>query len=93
MANNWNVCQYSVLLMMFACACGLVPGELLHVIADAHIYDRHVPIVRDIIARPQFDAPKVTLRPENDFYAFTASHVKASNYKYNDFDGEIPIAI
>ena len=93
MANNWNVCQYSVLLMMFAAASGLVPGELVHVIADAHIYDRHVPIVRDIIARPQFDAPKVTLKPESDFYAFTASHVKVLNYKYNDFDGEIPIAI
>lgn len=71
-ANNWNVCQYAILLMMVAQVCDMVPGELLHVIADAHIYDRHVDIIRELIARPEHPAPKVWLNPEvKDFYAFT----------------------
>ena len=71
-ANNWNVVQYSALLMMIAQATGFKPGELVHVIADAHIYDRHVPIVEELISRPEFPAPKVTLNPEKtDFYEFT----------------------
>ena len=62
-ANNWNVVQYSLLLMMFAQVSGLKPGELVHVIADAHIYDRHVPLIRELLERPEFPAPKVTLNP------------------------------
>ena len=71
-ANNWNVVQYAALLMMFAQVSGFEPGELVHVIADAHIYDRHIPIVKELIQRPVYPAPKVTLNPEvKDFYKFT----------------------
>ena len=71
-ANNWNVCQYAILLMMVAQSCGMIAGELLHVIVDAHIYDRHVDIVRELIARPQYSAPRVSLNPEvTNFYDFT----------------------
>ena len=63
-ANNWNVVQYSVLVHMLAQVCGLVPGELVHVIADAHIYDRHVPVVEELIRRPQYPAPKFRLNPD-----------------------------
>ena len=67
-ANNWNVCQYAILLMMVAQSVGMIPGVLLHVIADAHIYDRHVDIVRELIERPQYPAPKVSLAPDvHDF--------------------------
>lgn len=62
-ANNWNVCQYAILLMMVAQSCNMIPGELLHVIADAHIYDRHVDVVKELIGRETYPAPKVSLNP------------------------------
>lgn len=93
-ANNWNVVQYSVLLMMLAQVTGLVPGELVHVIADAHIYDRHVPIIRELITRPQFPAPKFELNPEiKDFYDFTVDDIRVIDYKKNEQIRNIPIAI
>ena len=93
-ANNWNVVQYSLLLMMFAQVSGLKPGELVHVIADAHIYDRHVPLIRELLERPEFPAPKVTLNPEiQDFYQFTVRDLKVENYETNPQIRDIPIAI
>ena len=93
-ANNWNVVQYSVLLMMFAQVCGLEPGELVHVIADAHIYDRHVPVIRELIARPQFSAPKFELNPEiKNFYDFTVDDIRVTDYQKNEQIKNIPIAI
>ena len=93
-ANNWNVVQYSVLLMMFAQVCGLEPGELVHVIAAAHIYDRHRPIIRELIARPQFPAPKFELNPEiKDFYDFTVNDIRVTDYQKNEQIKNIPIAI
>ena len=93
-ANNWNVCQYAMLVMMFAQVSGLKPGELVHVIADAHIYDRHVPMVEELIAREGFEAPTVKLDPGvTDFYAFTDSSVTVENYRYHPFPYKIPVAI
>ena len=93
-ANNWNVVQYAALLMMFAQVSGLVPGELVHVIADCHIYDRHIPLVEQMLARDPFDAPAVTLDPAvTDFYAFTKDSLRVENYQYHPFPNTIPIAI
>ena len=93
-ANNWNVVQYSVLLMMLAQVSGLKAGELVHVISDAHIYDRHVDIVKELIERPQYDAPKVRLNPDiKDFYDFTAEDVIVEDYKKNPQVKNIPVAI
>ncbi len=93
-ANNWNVVQYSILLMMFAQVSGLKAGELVHVIADAHIYDRHVDIIKELIQRPQYPAPKVTLNPEiTNFYDFTADDVIIENYQKNPQIKNIPVAI
>ncbi len=93
-ANNWNVVQYSVLVYMMAQVCGLVPGEFVHVIADAHIYDRHIPIMRELIEQPQYEAPKFTLNPEvTDFYKFTTDDLKLENYVYNKKKYDIPVAI
>ena len=93
-ANNWNVAQYSILLMMFAQVCGMIPGELVHVIADAHIYDRHVPIVKELIARPAYPAPAVRLNPEvKDFYAFTTDDLIVENYQHGEQIRNIPIAV
>ena len=93
-ANNWNVCQYSILLMMFAQACGLQAGELVHVIADAHIYDRHVPVIEEIISNAPYDAPKLIVDDKiNDFYKFTPDSFKLENYKYHEFTKKIPIAV
>lgn len=83
-ANNWNVCQYAVLVHMMAQVSGLQAGELLHVIADAHIYDRHVPIVEEIISRSPYDAPTFQLDPAvTDFYQFTPDSVRLENYQYH----------
>ena len=93
-ANNWNVVQYAVLLMMFAHVSGLRPGKLMHVIADAHIYDRHLEIAKDLIKRVSFPAPKVTLNPEiTNFYDFTVDDVIVENYKANEFTTKIPVAV
>ena len=93
-ANNWNVVQYSVLLMMLAQVCGLEAGELVHVIADAHIYDRHIPIIRELIARPQYPAPKFELNPDiKDFYDFTVDDIRVTDYQKNEQIKNIPIAI
>lgn len=93
-ANNWNVCQYAILLMMVAQVCGMIPGELLHVIADAHIYDRHVDIVRELISRETYPAPKVRLNPEvTDFYAFTTADLMVEDYQAGPQVKDIPIAV
>ena len=93
-ANNWNVCQYAVLVHMFAQVCGMKPGELVHVIADAHIYDRHIPIIREMIKRPTYPAPKFWLNPEiKDFYDFTKADVKLLDYQHNDQIKNIPVAV
>lgn len=93
-ANNWNVVQYSILLMMFAQVSGLEPGELVHVISDAHIYNRHVPVIEELIKRPQYTAPKVTLNPAvKDFYEFTTADIIVEDYRTNPQILNIPIAI
>lgn len=93
-ANNWNVVQYSLLLMMMAQVSGLKAGELVHVIADAHIYDRHVGIVKELITRPQYPAPKVRLDPEvTDFYSFTTDDLIIEDYQKNPQIKNIPVAI
>ena len=92
-ASNWNVCQYSALVIMFAKASGLQPGELVHVIADAHIYDRHTDIVKRLIEKEPFPAPKMTVEDITDFYGFTKNSFTAEDYKFHDFTEKIPVAI
>ena len=93
-ANNWNVVQYSALLMMVAQSVNMIPGKLLHVIADAHIYDRHVPIVKELIERPMYDAPIVKLNPDvQDFYLFTEDDFIIENYQHGEQIKDIPIAV
>ena len=93
-ANNWNVCQYAVLLHMLAQVCDMNVGELVHVIADAHIYDRHIPLIEELISRPTYDAPKFSLNPEiKDFYQFTTDDIKVTDYVTGPQVKDIPIAI
>ncbi len=93
-ANNWNVCQYAVLVHMLAQVCDMRVGELVHVIADAHIYDRHVPLVEELITRTPFPAPKFWLNPEvKDFYEFTRDDVKLIDYETGPQIEHIPVAI
>lgn len=93
-ANNWNVVQYSVLLHMLAQVSGLKAGELVHVISDAHIYDRHVPLIKELIKREAYPAPKFKLNPEvKDFYDFTVDDVVIENYQKGPQITNIPIAI
>lgn len=93
-ANGWNVCQYAALLAMMAAACGYEPGELVHVIADAHIYDRHIPIVEELINRPTYPAPKLIIDPDvQNFYSFTTQNVRLSEYRYGPKITGIPVAV
>ncbi len=93
-ANNWNVCQYAVLVHMLAQVCDMQVGELVHVIADAHIYDRHVDIVKELIEREQYPAPKFWINPEiKDFYDFTPDDIKLIDYVTGPQVKDIPIAI
>ena len=93
-ANNWNVCQYAMLVHMLAQVCDMKVGELVHVIADAHIYDRHIPLVEELISRPTYAAPKVTLNPEiKDFYQFTTADITVEDYVTGPQIKNIPIAV
>ncbi len=93
-ANNWNVCQYAALVHMLAQVSGLVAGELVHVIADAHIYDRHIPIVEDLIRQAPFAAPTFVMdRTVTDFYAFTVGQFTLENYRFHPFKHKIPVAV
>ena len=93
-ANNWNVVQYSVLLHMIAQTCGREAGELIHVIADAHIYDRHADIIKELISRPMYAAPVFHMNPDvKDFYEFTADDFELTDYQYGPQVKNIPVAV
>ena len=93
-ANNWNVVQYAALTCMLAQVSGLEPGEFMHVIADAHIYDRHVPLVEEILANEPKPAPKFVIDPTvDDFYKFTVDSFKVENYEFSGFNKKIPVAV
>ena len=93
-ANAWNVAQYAALVMMFAQVSGLQPGELVHVIADAHIYDRHIPIVKELIEREVHPAPEVILdKSITNFYDFTPDSFTVNNYVHGEKVGKFPVAI
>ena len=93
-ANNWNVVQYAVLLIMLAQVSGLKAGELVHVIADAHIYDRHIPLVKEVLAKPRHAAPKLIVDPNvKNFYDFTVDSFKLVDYEYEKLETKIPVAI
>lgn len=93
-ANNWNVCQYAILIHLLARECNLKVGELVHVIADAHIYDRHIPIIEELIKRKTYPAPKVYISDRvKGFYDFTPEDIIIEDYKYGEKIKNIPIAI
>lgn len=93
-ANNWNVCQYAILIYMLAQVCDMLPGEMVHVIADAHIYDRHVPLIEELISRETHPAPKFWLNPDvHDFYDFTREDVRLDDYVTGPQIRNIPIAV
>jgi thymidylate synthase len=93
-ANNWNVVQYAALTHMMAQVSGLEVGEFVHVIADCHIYDRHIPAVKAMLEKDGFEAPKFIMdKSVDDFYAFTKDSFKMENYKFHEFKFDIPMAI
>ena len=93
-ANGWNVMQYAALLMMMAQVSGLEAGELVHVIADAHIYDRHVPLVRELLERTPAPAPAFSVDPDvTDFYRFTPDSFRVEGYTPAPFESKIPVAV
>ena len=93
-ANNWNVLQYSLLLIMFAQVSGLKPGTLVHVIADAHLYDRHIDLVKEVMAKPQHPAPKLKVDPSiTNFYDFTVDSFELVDYEFEKLGKKIPVAI
>ena len=93
-ANGWNIAQYAILLMMLAQEAGMIPGELVHIIADCHIYDRHIPLIEQLLNREEFNAPIVKLNPDiKDFYQFTTDDLIVEDYKFGEQIKNIPIAI
>lgn len=92
-ANGWNVCQYAILLMMLAQEANMIPGELIHVIADCHIYDRHIPYIQELLTRKEYPAPRVRLNPNvKNFYDFTTDDLIVENYQYGE-QIKFPIAV
>lgn len=93
-ANNWNVLQYSLLLMMFAQVSGLKAGTLIHVISDAHLYDRHIDLVKEVMEKPQHKAPKLIMdKSITNFYDFTVDSFELEDYEFEKLGKKIPVAI
>lgn len=93
-ANNWNVVQYAVLLKMFAQVSGLIAGELVHVIADAHLYDRHIPVIKEMIKGERHPAPKFIMNPDvKNFYDFKVEDFALEGYEYNKIDAKFEVAV
>ena len=93
-ANNWNVCQYAILIHMLAQVCGFKVGELVHVIADAHIYDRHIPLVEEMLKKEPLPAPILKINPEvKDFYQFKVEDFTLEGYEYHKLGQKVPVAI
>lgn len=93
-ANGWNTAQYAILLMMVAQVSNMIPGKLIHVIADCHIYDRHVPMIQTLLDRPEYPAPTVKLNPEvKNFYDFTTADLIVENYQFGEQIRNIPVAV
>ena len=93
-ANNWNVVQYAVLMHMLAQVSGLIAGELVHVIADAHIYDRHIPIIEKMLKNPSYPAPRFVMNPDvKDFYAFTVDDFRLEDYRYSKIEDKFEVAV
>ncbi len=92
-ANNWNVVQYAVLVYMLASVSGLEVGELVHVIADAHLYDRHIPIVKKLLTAEQYDAPQFVINKKDDFYKYSLDDFELKDYKYTPLGEKIEVAI
>ena len=93
-ANGWNTAQYAILLMMVAQTVGMIPGELVHVITDCHIYDRHVPMIEELLKREEHSAPTVTLNPDiKDFYQFTTDDLVVEDYEFGPQIKNIPVAV
>ena len=93
-ANNWNVVQYSVLLIMMAMVSGFKPGELVHVISDAHIYDRHIPALKTMFENEQFEAPKLIIKREvKDFYDFKVDDFALEDYKCTPLKEKLEVAV
>lgn len=93
-ANNWNVAQYAVLVHMLAQVSGLQVGELVHVIADAHVYDRHVEQVERMLQGTPHPAPKFVINKDvTDFYKFTVDDFALVDYEYEPFNEKFEVAI
>ena len=93
-ANGWNIAQYAILLMMLAQEVGMIPGQLIHVIADCHIYDRHIPMIKELLDREEYPAPKVYLKCKNkNFYDITVDDLVVEDYQYGEQIKNIPIAV
>lgn len=93
-ANNWNVVQYAALILMFAQVSGLKPGTLVHVIANAHIYDRHFEIAKELMNRMEYRAPRLVMnKGVKDFYDFTVDDFELKGYQYGESVGKIPVAV
>ena len=93
-ANGWNIAQYSLLLMMVAQVNDMIPGKIIHVIADCHIYDRHIDMIKELIEREEHPAPKVWLNPEvKNFYDFTVDDLHIEDYETGEQIKNIPIAV
>lgn len=93
-ANNWNVLQYSLLLMMFAQVSGLKAGTLIHVISDAHLYDRHIDLVKEVMGKNQHKAPKLKMDTSiKNFYDFTVDSFELEDYEFEKLGKKIPVAI
>ena len=93
-ANNWNVIQYAILLHMFAQVSDLQVGELVHVISDAHIYDRHIDQVLEMINNKEYDAPQLWINPTvKNFYDFTVDDFKLVGYEATPLSNKLEVAI
>ena len=92
-SGGWDTMEYAILVHMLAQVCGYQVGELVHIVDNLHIYDRHTDAVRECLGNPEYPAPKLWINPEvKDFYAFTEDDFRLDNYQSTKLSTKFEVA-
>ena len=77
----FNIASYALLTVMMAQVTGLLPGEFIHTLGDAHLYLNHVDQAKEQLSREPRPFPTLTLAPKSDLFAFEYEDFTLEGYR------------